>query len=297
MIIIFILVLSFSYSACAQQNNPTESVLPKYFEKMQRIRFPLSKKLREISGLAMTTDARLLAHDDEHGVIFQIDYKNGDILKEFQVGDKKVKEDFEGIAVVDQDIFLVSASGDLYRFKEGQDGDKVDFTRYKTDLSAKNDVEGLCYDPQKKELLLACKGYPGKGFADKKAVHAVSLPSLRMIPDPRFLIKEADIIIEDKYSFIRKIGSFFLLPTQRSFSPSGIARHPLTETFFILSANDPILVEINSSGKILGVIDLDPSIHKQPEGIEFAPDLSLIIADEGGNGDGFISIYKYNHPE
>jgi len=43
----------------------------------------------------MTSDAHLLAHDDEVGIIFQIDYKTGDILKEFQVGNKKLKEDFE----------------------------------------------------------------------------------------------------------------------------------------------------------------------------------------------------------
>jgi len=296
LIISFTLIFLF-FPACAQHNQSAESVLPKYFREIQRKSYPLPKELREISGLAMTPDGRLFAHDDEKSIIYQIDYNSGEILKEFQVGDKKIKQDFEGITVVDQNIFLVSSSGDLYRFNEGQNGDKVEFSRFETDLSAKYDVEGLCYDPQTEDLLLACKGYAGKGFKDKKAVYAVSSKTLKMIPDPRFLIKESDIVSEDRYSLLRKIGSFFLLPTQKSFSPSGIARHPRTGSYFILSADDPFLTELSSAGLILGVVHLDASLHKQPEGIEFAPDLSLIIADEGGNSDGYISIYKYKNSE
>ena len=45
----------------------------------------LSSHLEEISGLAMTRDNRLLAHNDERGVIFEIDYQNGSIAKSFQM--------------------------------------------------------------------------------------------------------------------------------------------------------------------------------------------------------------------
>jgi uncharacterized protein YjiK len=294
----FLLLLSLSTAACAQQNQQTTaSLLADYFLEVQRQTFSLPDDLNEISGLAMTSDFRLFGHNDERGIVYQIDYTSGNIIKKFQVGDKKIKEDFEGIAIIDEDFFLVTSSGDLYRFHEGENHDEVKYSRFKTDLSSKYNVEGLCYDPKTKDLLLACKGYPGKEFKDKKAVYAVSSLTLEMIPDPRFLVKESDVITEDEYSLIRKIGKFFLLPTQRTFSPSGIAFNPRSKSFFILSAHDPMIVEVSASGVILGVVELDKSVHKQPEGIEFTADLSLIIADEAVKGHAQLSIYKLGSSE
>ena len=47
----------------------------------------LPRRLAEISGLAMTMDNRLLAHNDEKGIIYEIDYRDGTIVKAFQLAD------------------------------------------------------------------------------------------------------------------------------------------------------------------------------------------------------------------
>ena len=57
------------------------------FKEDTATRWKLAKSLREISGLAMTEDNRLLAHNDEKGIIFEIDYQNGSIVKAFGLGD------------------------------------------------------------------------------------------------------------------------------------------------------------------------------------------------------------------
>ncbi len=84
----------------------------------------LPGRLQEISGLAMTPDNRLLAHNDEKGIIVEIDYQSGSIVKAFGLTDlsKPVADDFEGIAVADARIYLVSSSGRLYECPEGADG-------------------------------------------------------------------------------------------------------------------------------------------------------------------------------
>ena len=92
----------------------------------------LSKKLDEISGLASTSDGRIFCHNDEEGIVFQIDPNTGDIIKHFSLGPGKVREDFEGIAISRNYFYLVTSSGDLYRFKEGQKGDKVRYKIFRT---------------------------------------------------------------------------------------------------------------------------------------------------------------------
>ena len=81
----------------------------------------LPRELEEVSGLAMTGDNRLLAHNDERAIVFEIDYRNGSIVKSFQLSDMNfpVAGDFEGVAATDDRIYLVSSSGRLFEFREG----------------------------------------------------------------------------------------------------------------------------------------------------------------------------------
>jgi len=80
----------------------------------------------------------------------------------------------------------------------------------------------------------------------------------------------------------------------KDFSPSGIVKHPVSGNFYIISANIRAMIEISPDGKILAAIKLDKKYHKQPEGISMLPDGSLIIADEGNGGKGFITIINKN---
>ena len=51
-------------------------------------RWLLPPELAEISGLALTPDGRLFAHNDETARITEIDYRRGTIIKHFFVGEK-----------------------------------------------------------------------------------------------------------------------------------------------------------------------------------------------------------------
>src|SRR5512134_2075673 len=73
--------------------------------------FTLPGKIKEASGLAMSADGRLFSHDDERGVVYQLDYAQGKIVKQFSIGNFGVQEDFEGIAIKKDTIFLVTGGG------------------------------------------------------------------------------------------------------------------------------------------------------------------------------------------
>jgi hypothetical protein len=121
------------------------------------VQWKLPKRLKEISGLALSSDERLFAHDDEQAVIYQIDWQRGGLVKAFALGDPPLRDDFEGIAIAGDDFYLITSNGILYRTKEGADGAHVEYERIDTGIGAQCEVEGLTTDLRRNLLLVACK--------------------------------------------------------------------------------------------------------------------------------------------
>jgi len=248
--------------------------LPQYDLRDEAARsFSLPRRLSELSGLAMSGDGKLFAHDDEQGAIYQLEYSSGTVVKKFSLGRVTVSADFEGIAVKDSLIFLVTSSGTIFTCTEAENDQRVSFEVYKTPLGENNDVEGLDYDTESNSLLLVCKGYPGKNLRGYKAVYAFSLDTYRLAPVPVMIIP------------LKDTGG------GKSFNPSGIARHPVSGTYFILSADAGAIIEVDRHGAVLAQRALPRSLNRQPEGIAFAPDTSLIICNDGQGKTGTLNLY------
>ena len=238
--------------------------------------FKLPRRLSEASGLAASEDGRLFCHNDEEGVVFEVDYTNGNIVKKFSLGNGFVRDDFEGIAVKKDTIYMVTSHGKIYAFREGKNNSRVRFQLYRTPLSSRNDVEGLEYDPETDCLLLACKAYPGEGLSGYKAVYAFSLKTYQLLPKPRFLIS---------------LDALARTAHKRGFNPSGIALHPKSGTFFIISADGEAIIELSRDGKILAQEKIPNKANSHPEGIAFTPDLSMILCNDANGGTGTLTIY------
>ncbi|MCI0449026.1 MAG: SdiA-regulated domain-containing protein [Chlorobi bacterium] len=237
----------------------------------------LPADLTEISGITFTNDNRLFAVGDEDADIFEIDYNSGSVIKRFSLGSMLVIEgDFEDISFARDKFYLLESKGKLYEFSEGSNGSFVDYKTYKTSLTSKYDVEGLCYDSETNSLLLACKGFGGDGLGKDKAVYSFSLNNMTFDDKPRFVIPQKEI----------KNNT-----TEGKFNPSGIARQPETGTFFIIAARGNTIVEISKDGSILNQKDLLEKVHKQAEGIAFKSDGTLFISNEGRGKKPKIVIY------
>jgi uncharacterized protein YjiK len=254
-----------------------KSVLHQYnFKGGNHYSFKLPKDLVELSGITNIGKNRIFAHNDEEGIVFEIDYSTGKILKSFSLGTNEVFKDFEDIAFAQNKFFLVSSSGVVYKFTEGKNGSHVEYEVFRTGLSKENNVEGLCYDPVTNTLLIACKKFPGSGYENSRTVYSFSLKTYKLSKQPRFILKEKEI--EERFD-IKKI------------SPSAITRDPVSGHFFILSSHAKAVIVVSAEGKILDAEKLSKKTHPQPEGITFSDDQTLIISDENSDG-GLITYYK-----
>lgn len=240
----------------------------------------LTSQLTEISGITFTPDNRLFGHGDEYADIFEIDPENGSVIKKFSLGDMLVvKGDFEDIAFADGMFYLLESKGKLYQFSEGKDGGFVTYKTFTTELSAKDDVEGLCFDSSTNSLLLACKETPSSEYGKDKLVFSFSLGSMSFNSKPRFVIPYKDF----------KNNS-----AEGKFNPSGISRNPLTGTFYVIAARGNMIIELSADGNILGQMELPEKVHRQAEGIAFKTDGTLYISNEGKGKTAVIAVYKAN---
>lgn len=255
-------------------------VSPVFSQVLQRYDFTgssprilrLSSSLREISGLAVSPDGRLFAHNDEVSSIFQLDRVTGRVVKKFHiVTDRwfrkgRIEDDFEDIAIAGDRFFLVTSEGTLYEFREGKENEKVMAAVYKTGIGKAYEVEGLCYDPHAHALLLGCKDGSGKKKTADRPVFSFSLRTMRLEKSVRFLI-DARVVAASA--------------GKKSFRPSALVRHPLSGNFLVLSAASRIIAEIDSrSGALLRVTVLPPVLHPQPEGLAVTADNTILIANE-----------------
>ncbi len=266
---LFVLI---SCSNKSYTENPGKVMSAKFIRQIK-----LENKLREISGLALSKEGKLFAHNDEEGIVFQIDTKTGKTIKSFSIGEKMVKADFEGIAIAENKFFLVTSNGYLYSFDEGENNKTVNFIKYKTNLSKRENIEGLCFDEKTNSLLLACKG-PSPGYSKhKRLIYSFNLKSFELDDKPRFIINLKEL--KKNYGI-------------NNFSTSGISLDKKTGEFYLLSAHEKALLILSDTGSIISAQRLSSEIHKQPEGIEITGNGLLYISDEGRYSKGFITVYN-----
>lgn len=254
-----------------------QGVIDRYaLGRRDAVQVDLPRDLREVSGLAVTTDGRFFTHGDEEAEIFEIDPASGRAVRKFVLGEKTARGDFEGIAVSGSRFFLVTSEGGIVEFTAGENGARVAYTVHRGLPDEDCEVEGLEYDGRTDSLLLACKTPLRKALESRLVVFAFSLATMQPSGEPRFAIP---------LDFLRDAG------VSRNLSPSGIALHPTSGTFFVLAAREHLLVEVSADGRPLGVRPLSDRVHRQPEGIAFTADGTLWIADEGGNGRAALTRY------
>ena len=241
-------------------------------------RWKLPGHLYEISGLAMTLDNRLVAHNDEKGVIHEIDYRKGEIVKAFQLADMKVpvSGDFEGIAIVNDQVYLVTSSGRIYECSRGVDGASVLYNSYATGVGRDYEIEGLAYDASQRALLLMGKNARREDLKEHLVIYHWST-------DVKQLNEDAHIVIP-VIEFTRHID-------EKEFQPSGIEKHPVSGNYFVIAARQMAIAEITPGGQVVGAKQFPTEWHRQPEGITFDADGTLIIADEGSGKKARLTLY------
>ncbi len=238
------------------------------------VQWALPGRLAEISGLTLTPDGRLYAHDDERAVIYRLDYRDGRIASTFSLGHPPLTGDFEGIAWWEDRFYLVTSGGELYVFAEGDDGTAVRYDRHDTGVGRHCEVEGLDADAATKRLLLVCKT-----MHKKKAQPAVFAWS-----PATGELDEAPVVIDIADEAARFRGG--------QFNPSAIAVLPAGRNWLVLGARQRAWARVAPDGQVIaaGILEFADR-HPQPEGLAVAADGTVFIADEGRGGRSRLSVY------
>ena len=307
--IIFLFLLGLSFFSCKAQKvnssftSKSGDEMAYQFNKPDRI-FELRDQLKEISGLTISPDGKqLCAINDENGIIFFIDKKNGEVTRQVRF---HKNGDYEGIEAVGENIYIVKSTGTVYKV-EDLSQDSVGFKKGKYLLKKENDTEGLGYDAKNNQLLFACKGrgclHRGctiEGCMTKKSIYRMDMNRNRVLEQPAF-----EITIENVLEYLKKhkpeeaSNNFedFIDPEDGHlhFHPSALAIHPITSEVFILASKGKTIMILSPDGKILHFEKLKKKVHTQPEGIAFDPDGTLYISNEGKKEKkGKIYVYNYN---
>ena len=260
-------------SAGAAANATT---LAAYFAHPAARQFYLPQGLTEISGLAVATSHSVFAHDDNYGIVYEVDLDDGRVLRAFALGKPTVKGDFEDIAVRAGSVYLLASDGRLFEAPIGDHRQRVRYNVYDTGVGPHCETEGLVNGPKDGEFLILCKKPHQDKLKDRLIIYLWSLGDRVPVSSP-WLSVPLDGLVEPL--------------DQANFHPSAFYWRRDPGRFLIISAKGHTAIEIDEQGKLIDRVKLDKGEHPQPEGLTLMPDGRLVISDEGTRGHGKIAIY------
>ncbi len=235
----------------------------------------LPAELREISGLSVAGPDAVFAHDDEIGRIYKINTETGESSVYFSIGTPPVKGDFEAVVVKGEALFVVSSDGLIFESEMSGGAAASSYAVYNTGLAKQCEIEGAA-DDGADGLILACKKTRGAKKKSRIVLYRWSA-SARFEPPERIV----DIDLGAQWSPV----------SGRRFAPSGLDRLKDGRLLVIDSASGGLAV-LDAHGGLENLSELGAKAHPQAEGVATMPDGSLVVADEGGDGAGRLTVYS-----
>ncbi len=264
-------------------------------------KFKLSKKLKEISGMACYQDKWLAVVQDEKGAIYLIDIESGETINKIEFS---ADGDYEGIACKGAVFYALRADGVLFEIMDWDNKKKKDIKTnvINTNLGEINDTEGLAYDSETNDLLIACKGSAQIGVQVHKSrsVYAYDLDSSKFNVEPMLSITRKAFkkyIKSNIKNFPKEYKPYKkeMKKAQKDImvQPSAIAVHPISKHYYILCSEGSSLIVMDRDNKIIQVKRLSKKQFEQPEGLTFSSNGDLFISTEGQKKKA--KIYKFDY--
>ena len=232
----------------------------------------LPEILDEISGIAYyAKDTSVFAIIDEDGILFKIPIKYPAGFRQWKFDKKR---DFEELVLVDSTFYALVSNGDVETIKFT--GEKIETQKsdFSADSKEVNEFESMYYADDSTGLVILCKSCetdPKKSFSSFKYNFRDSAKTYAPFMSFDMSVIESTLNVD------------------KHLKASAAAVHPITKDVYIISSVQKLLVITNSKGEVKELIQLDPGIYKQPEGLTFTPEGDLIISNEFAN-DGFANL-------
>lgn len=239
-------------------------------------RWVLPNDLAEISGIVLGPDGRLFAHNDEQGRVSVIDPMSGFVSKAFDLKGQDAQEDFEGITMVQDTFFMVTSTGRIYTFTEGEDEESVKFQTFDTRLGKECEFEGITYNEPDHQLIMPCKRSGDRNLRDQVVIYRVPLPINESRPRMETI----------------PIDRFHETHPWKELQPTDIVRDSVTGNYIMVASPQKALIVLSPAFEVLRATPL-PEGHEQPEGVAITKDRMLIISDEARGTPATITLYRW----
>lgn len=240
--------------------------------EVQGDRWQLPKRLREASGLAVLDENYLLTHNDEQGLVYRLNLNQRAVEAHITVGAPPIADDYEGIAVTGDAIFLVNSKGTLYQMEHAEiavGGQGREAIKIETGAGEFCEIEGLHHF--KGELLLPCKTPLTEEYKNQFVIFGwhlnrqeltvkISLPMESVSPG-KTLYPTAIDVTANHYYVLASRRLVVIDSTQRSAAPPKLFKLP-------------------------------KKIHPQPEGLALLADGSLVIVEDRKSSQSTLAHYK-----
>jgi uncharacterized protein YjiK len=285
--IFFIISICFGLINCQFEPSSDLSLTPDYYLLEAEWEYPLMPELKEVSAIVYWKNDQLIVLEDEHGIIYLLN-KRGEIEQMLHFAEDG---DYEGLCLVEDELWAARSDGHLFQLTSWQywDQDSLEVSEFETQLKAKNDVEGLCFDVQTHSLLIACKGNPfleGKNNRQFRAIYRFDLKEKVLYPKPAFMLNLEEIM----NSLSEEEADFFRI---ENFQPSDIAIHPKTRNLYLPSAKADLILVLQQDGTLATIYPLLEQVFEQLEGISFDQEANMYLASEGRKAAARVWKFPY----
>lgn len=238
----------------------------------------LPPELNEISGIVWVDHNTLACVQDENGVIYIYDLDEKSVTDEIPFAGNG---DYEGIALHNDDIYVMQSDGLLYEVKDWRAVNKT-VSAHQTGFKSSNNIESLTYSLKDNSLLTVPKDKDVN--EDFKGIYRISMASKTVdIKTPAYKI---DMNAADLKEYRKK-------KLHKTFNPSEIAVHPETNEIYVLEGKNPKLLILDAKGTLKKVYKLDEINFPQPEGMTFSEDGELYISNEAVTGPATIHLVEF----
>lgn len=247
---------------------------PAGYDLSQPVKLLLSEDLDEISGLYFNAkDSTIITLNDEEGKLYTVDL-NGKIKgKAFKFARKS---DFEDLTTDGRYWYAIKSNGEVTRVADAFTDSST--TREFAFPQQGWEFETIFFDAAKQRLVTLSK-IP---------------PSLQENRIPAFILDTLTATFNVELFYGPDTNAIRQLADKKKveFKPTAAAIHPVTGELYILSARDKMLV-IMKDGNTTGAHKLDKDMFRQPEGLCFMPDGTMLISNEAQESTANILRFAY----
>lgn len=269
--LINLLFLSSLASCQSQTNNKDNKQNEKNIDSAKAVsvkeKFTLPSELDEISGFTFLSNDNNIVYaiQDEAGIVYTYDLKNGSIVSQFEFGPDA---DYEEITTDGEYFYILQSNGSIFSFPIGMDVDQAKVKKFDSKNLGKGEYESLAYDSKTNSLSVLCKSCSiDKGES--------TLTGYRLN-----ILEQGEVVLNGSFSIdlnaVNKLNS----KEFKSLKPSALSKRNSNNQWYVLSSVDNIILILDESLNPLEIINFKKKQFEQPEGINFNNQDAMFISSE-----------------